>query len=743
MKPKSQGRLALGGCLLAVVWASGGVALAQDEAPEVYEPVEELKNYVQVSTKVTQPAIVTPASVSVVTKEQIARAGYRSVAEALAQVPGFYVSYDLVSYNVAVRGAFGGARAGSRLLKVMIDGVPIPFAQSETYLLGPEFVPITAVERIEVLRGPASSLYGAGAYAGAVNIVTRQDPYEGELGYAAEVRGYYGALGVDGPGGDGMVQIIGPSTNILLGAAGALEDRSGLGYPSPQDYDDEDLAAWLDVRRGALGERARATSDDQARPMVLFGRGVQAVAGGRLSLFAIGQFSRRDAEFSDLSVLSGDTQSALANYKVSAAYERPLGSGFSTTARAAFGGGNTLDGDQVYLFGEPFAYARALSSTTGTGALEFRYDFPNLGFVMVGADAQFDQQSLANIDSLDLETGDTTDLNEPLDAAISNFAGYAQAVYPFTPGVALAAGGRVDAYTATPSSNVDFLTPPDPLSYVQANGRVALNLDYQDRFAVKVIGGTAFKAASPEQLYVTNPIPNDIEGDPDMQPQQLYGAELVLEGYPTETVLLSASAFANQYRDTIGYQLVGGDQLATSYDADNVGGEISGRVHQPLEELGFVDLQANVSLQDTVTQATEGVTTDPFAVGEPGKDFPDNESVPQVLTYARAGLVLEKYYTSVTLEHRFVGERTPSQSNLLRCAVVDMSDPCYTLPAFNLVDATVSTTAIWLDANQSFGIRALAKVENLLDQRYLEVGFNGVDVPGLGRTLWFRMDLLL
>ncbi|MCA9493996.1 MAG: TonB-dependent receptor [Myxococcales bacterium] len=718
-------------------------ALAQDgEEPETFEPVEALRNEVQVSTKVVQPAIVTPASVSVVTRDQIARAGYRSVAEALAQVPGFYVSYDLVGYNVAVRGAFGGARAGSRLLKIMIDGVPVPFSQSETYLLGPEFVPITSVDRIEVLRGPASSLYGAGAYAGAINIVTRQDPYEGKITASAEIRGYQGLAGINGTGGDGTVQIIGGTTNVLLGAAGVLENRSGLSYPDPADYDG-DVASWLQLRRDSLGLTDQ-TSEDQAQPAVVFGRATQVLGGGRLVLFGVGQFSSRDAEFSDLTVLSHDTRQAVNNWKVAAAYDRPLAVGLSATARASVAGGSTLASDQIYVSGEPFFYNRALSFTTTSGAAEVRYDFPNLGFVLLGGDAMFDAERLPDINSVDLATGTDTDLNIPFEANISNFAGYLQAVYPFTPGVALAAGGRLDAWQSTPTSTDEAQAPaPDPLSFLQANARVALNLDYQDRFAVKMIGGTAFKAASPEQLYIANPIPNNLEGDPTIQPQRLFGAEGVVEGYPTKTLLISASVFANQYRDTIGYQLVQGEQLATSYDADNLGGELSARLHQPVQDKGFVDAQLNVSLQNTTPLADADVTTDPFVSGEPGKDFPDNEAVPQVMTYARLSGELSPAHVALVVEHRYIGERTPSQSNLLRCTVVNMASPCYALPSYHVFDVALSSTTLWVDDKQSFGIRGLARVENLLDARYLEVGFNGVDVPGLPRTFWLRADILL
>ncbi|HHO52949.1 MAG TPA: TonB-dependent receptor [Deltaproteobacteria bacterium] len=220
----------------------------------------------------------------------------------------------------------------------------------------------------------------------------------------------------------------------------------------------------------------------------------------------------------------------------------------------------------------------------------------------------------------------------------------------------------------------------------------------------------------------------------------MYGAEAVLEGYPSETLLLSGSVFTNQYQDTIGYQLVGVDQLATAYDAINFGAEVTGRLHQPIEDLGFVDAQVSVSLQNTITDTDAVAAADPFAIGG-GKIFPDNESVPTAFSYERLGLVLESYRLAVTVEHRHVGQRTPSQSNLLQCTIPNMNDPCYQLPAFDLLDLSLSSVPIPL--GDEISLRGLVKVSNLLDTEFIEVGFNGVDVPGLGRTLWVRLDLLL
>ncbi len=671
--------------------------------------MEELRDYVAVSTKVVQPTITTPASVSVVTKDMIARNGYRSVAEALQAVPGFYVTYDLLNYHVAVRGALGGARAGSRLLKVMIDGVPMPFAQDETYFLGPEFLPMSSIERIEVLRGPASALYGAGAYAGAINIVTRQDAYEGETSVGGELRGYYGALAVDGPGGDGSLTVTSRSTHVLVGGAGALENRSGLALATPDGSN---------LTNDYAGQTSQ---DDNASPAVAFVKAVQVIAGGRLSVFGITQLHQRDAEFYDVAVLSGDTRIALLNWKAAAAYERAFGAGWTATARAAVGGGTTLDSDQLQLPGESYYFDRDLSTLTTSGAAELRYDFPNLAFVLVGLDGYVDSESLPQYTEV-AEGSEPIPRNVAQDANLSNGATYVQAVAPLSPGLGLAAGGRVDLHSV--------FGP-------QLNGRAAVNLDHDDRIAVKLIGGTSYKAASPEQLYTSAPgnIPYELEGDETLSPQRLLGGELVVEGYPAKTVLLSASGFSNRYVDTIGYLQEGGELVPTAYDARNFGGEATARLHQPVLDDSFVEAQVSLSLQQTLI-----IEENPDAVFEE-RDFPDNEAAPTAMTYARVGLSLSPAKSTLAIEHRYVGDRIPTQSNLLRNNSVLLSEPNYTLGHYHMLDLSLGTQQIAI--GNGVGVRGQVKVQNLLDQQFTEVGFNGVDVPGLGRTLWLRADVML
>ena len=121
----------------------------------------------------SQPVTEAPASVSFITAEDIARYGYRSLADILQGVRGMYVSDDR---NFSFLGARGFGKPGdynSRIL-LLVNGHRVNdnvFGQAE---IGAEFgLDPATFERVEIIRGPASSLYGDSAFFAVVNVITK------------------------------------------------------------------------------------------------------------------------------------------------------------------------------------------------------------------------------------------------------------------------------------------------------------------------------------------------------------------------------------------------------------------------------------------------------------------------------------------------------------------------------------------------------------------------------------------
>ncbi len=115
-----------------------------------------------------------PASVTLVSADDIARFGYRTLADALRGVRGLYVSDDRNYSYLGVRGFMRPGDYNSRIL-LLVDGHRMNDNLYDGAYFGRDGLPsIDIVERIEFVRGPSSSIYGSSAFFGIVNVVTKQ-----------------------------------------------------------------------------------------------------------------------------------------------------------------------------------------------------------------------------------------------------------------------------------------------------------------------------------------------------------------------------------------------------------------------------------------------------------------------------------------------------------------------------------------------------------------------------------------
>jgi len=126
-----------------------------------------------------------PSSISVMEALSIARHDFPSVEDAMRYVPGV----NLVESQVSIRGSSGYSRgAGSRVL-MLVDGTPL--LPGDTGELNFETLPIGQVDRIEVLKGAGSALYGSNALGGVINVITKPIPENPET----RIRLYGGIYG--------------------------------------------------------------------------------------------------------------------------------------------------------------------------------------------------------------------------------------------------------------------------------------------------------------------------------------------------------------------------------------------------------------------------------------------------------------------------------------------------------------------------------------------------------------------
>ncbi|MBU0682184.1 MAG: TonB-dependent receptor [Proteobacteria bacterium] len=129
---------------------------------------------VYTASKHEQKITEAPARVSIVTAEEIHRYGYRTLADILGSLPGFYVSYDRNYSYIGVRG-FGLPGDYNTRLLLLVDGHRVNDNIFDSMYSDRAFiVDVALIERVEVVRGPSSSLYGSNAFFGVVNVITKK-----------------------------------------------------------------------------------------------------------------------------------------------------------------------------------------------------------------------------------------------------------------------------------------------------------------------------------------------------------------------------------------------------------------------------------------------------------------------------------------------------------------------------------------------------------------------------------------
>lgn len=190
-------------------------------------PLEELVN-TRVTSISGRPGtrFTTPAAVSVISAEDIRRSGARSVVEALRLVPGFYVAQiNAGSWIAGARGLAGSALTANRYL-VMVDGRSVYDPLTSTTWWDSLDLPLSEIDRIEVVRGPGASLWGVNAMQGVIQIVTKR---------AAETQGAFVKAKLGTNGNDSVLARYGASpsetTSYRVYAKyehhGAFEDVNG------------------------------------------------------------------------------------------------------------------------------------------------------------------------------------------------------------------------------------------------------------------------------------------------------------------------------------------------------------------------------------------------------------------------------------------------------------------------------------------------------------------------------------
>ncbi len=228
------------------VFPQSAVPLATPEPPDSFSD-----QVVVTAASVPETVETTPASVTVITREQIERRESRDIAEALREVPGVIVSRTGSQGKVTSLLTRGG---NSTHTLVLWNGIEI----NNPYFSGYDWgrFSTAGVERIEVVRGPFSALYGSDAVTGVVNVLTTG----GRL------------LNVElESGGNGLLNgsVSGAFTSGSVSTNASFESRRDDGFAPNDDFEQESVllgTAFAPSDRFSIGVQGRYTQYDLGIP---------------------------------------------------------------------------------------------------------------------------------------------------------------------------------------------------------------------------------------------------------------------------------------------------------------------------------------------------------------------------------------------------------------------------------------------------------------------------------------------
>jgi iron complex outermembrane receptor protein len=178
-------------------------ALAQQAVDLTQLSVDDLaKIQVTSASKKSESLSESPAAIYVLTSEAIGAGGFTTLPEALRTVPGLYVvQTNSHSWQVSTRGFSG---IDNRKMLVLVDGHSVYSPSFGGVFWDLEDIPLENIERIEVIRGPGGTLWGANAVNGVINIVTKSAEHtqgvtvstsiDADTGYTGFIR-YGGNIG--------------------------------------------------------------------------------------------------------------------------------------------------------------------------------------------------------------------------------------------------------------------------------------------------------------------------------------------------------------------------------------------------------------------------------------------------------------------------------------------------------------------------------------------------------------------
>ena len=675
------------------------------EALDDLDLVKLLNVEVSTATKTAESLDEAPAVITVVTQADIRRWGYQSVAEVLTHTVGFYLIDDHILPNVGVRGMTGGLGAESGVIKVMIDGRSVAYRTTSGNWLGVELIPLESIVQIEIIRGPASALYGADAFLGVVNIITVRPDDLGRLRsrIALGPTGRHTGGRFDVAGGDKIGNLY-----FTLGAAGELTDRSGLDLPaeSPAPI----LPSEVGQRRTALNLSRRSLSL-QGQVGYTDERTGHLVASAFVSGLERGGDFAHWAQLTNGSDAAGNpmgTVVARGQFRLNLDGLLHLTPTVDLSIAGTYFQGGVLPADRIEI-GSDLFYVKRQESYRGFDATAEGRWIPSPRFnLIVGTEAVVDTEFLGAPQRIDRATHEivpqlgASDTN----ANLVNLGAYASSnLKIWDPWLKLTGGVRYDEHSEYGP---------------QLTGRVGLTSRLGRTVVAKLLYGSAFKAPSPYLLYATPLRPGDVVGNRDLKPQHIHTVEYQMSWKPGRSFGITSGISYNWLLDKAEFTPQGINQTARNIASQRT---FSWETRADLRHYeDFTAYAAFDFVQSVRDLGQEGYAA--TLIGTKNVVYP-----PWI---ARAGLnvaVPSPVNVPIALGAGglLVGPRRAADTSIVE------HGGDFTLPTYCLLDVFVTTRDLYLVPGQES--RVAVRARNVLGSSGPDPGFSGFEYPLTAREI--------
>ncbi len=440
------------------------------------------------------------SAVTVISGDRIRRFGYRTVGEAVASVAGAYLVDNRLSYSVGIRGLQIPGDFNSRLL-VLIDGASVNEAWGAFAGLGFDaLVGIDDIARIEVIRGPVSSVYGTNAFFGIINIVTR--------GASETPRAWVRAA---------VNSITGPTTNAGFAAGnidqqlrGAIHFNNRFGETLNLDIPDG-MGIDADASRSFVG-------------------GIVGAWGGSFAQVRVSRW-RRESPFApyDVNPLLAPYEQFDTHVLAEGGHTREVSKKLTVAGRAYANIYNFSDTSPPYdPIDQPTPLDTTGSARTFGAEVRGRQQFTDEIGVTGGVESSYNRtESTAGF-----RGGDPVDeIVVPANFVIAGV--YAEAEAQPRPWLGFTGGLRFDHYNE--------LVAADPQSRSRLSPRAALFLSQPEKYGLKLLYAEGFR--NPSAFEGKFEDGNDFKANPAIDAETIRSIEAVVWAKPAASVSTRVSGW--------------------------------------------------------------------------------------------------------------------------------------------------------------------------------------------------------